>query len=94
MKTNDKYDRELIPAKLIDGEQQPSVIVDVYDIERAFDPKSPALRHALKKILCAGNRGHKNLKEDLEDIMTAVAKELMFLERNDLVDSSRGTNAV
>lgn len=82
MDTNDKYDRILKPAKLVDGKVQPEVIVDVYDIERAFDPQSPALRHALKKILCAGNRGHKDLIEDLNDIVTAVNKELLFLCRN------------
>jgi len=81
MKTNDKYDRILRPAKPNgDGSAQPSVIIDVYDVERCFDPKSPGLRHALKKILCAGERGHKDLKQDLTDIVTAVNKELMFLE--------------
>lgn len=79
METNDKYDREMQPAKLIDGKPQPKVIVDVYDVERAFDPKSPALRHTLKKILCAGERGHKDIIEDITDIQTALEKEKQFL---------------
>lgn len=51
-----------------------SVTVDVYDVLVAFDVKCPALQHLIKKALCAGLRGHKNLKQDLLDIEASASR--------------------
>lgn len=77
-----KYDRKIVPSMLVDGKQQPSVIVDVYDVEEAFEIDSPPLRHALKKILCAGLRGHKDRKQDVIDIIASCERELLRLDRS------------
>ena len=52
--------------------------VDVYDVLMAWKVINPALQHLIKKALQAGQRGHKSLNEDLEDIIVAAqrAKEL------------------
>ena len=34
--------------------------VDVYRVLELFDVSSPAIQHAVKKLLCAGGRGHKD----------------------------------
>ena len=59
-------------------EIKPGVFVDVYDVLKAWDVRNPALQHLLKKALQAGNRGHKDLLEDLDDIIVSAkrAKEL------------------
>lgn len=64
----DKYLREI----------KPGVFIDVYDVLQAFEVKNPALQHLIKKALQAGNRGHKNLETDLQDIIDSAirAKEL------------------
>lgn len=51
---------------------------DVYDILVMFGVTNPALQHLIKKALNAGNRGHKDLQEDLDDIIASAirAKEL------------------
>ena len=56
----------------------PGVYVDVYDVLKAFGVKCPALQHIIKKALAAGNRGHKDLMTDLDDIIASAlrAKEL------------------
>ncbi len=62
LKTNNKYKRQI----------KPGVSVDVYDVLKAFDVKCPALQHLIKKALAAGLRGHKDRKEDLQDIIDSA----------------------
>ena len=55
-----------------------SIEVDVYDVLTAFKPNNEALSHLVKKALCAGDRGHKNRQQDLQDIIDSAirAKQL------------------
>lgn len=54
------------------------VMVDVYDVLVAWNVRNPALQHLIKKALQAGNRGHKDLETDMQDIIDSAirAKEL------------------
>lgn len=65
---NNKYDREILPG----------VWVDVYDVLDAWKVTNPALQHLIKKALQAGDRGHKDREEDLQDIIDSAirAKEI------------------
>jgi len=36
-----------------------------------------------KKSLCAGNRGHKSLEQDLKDIITAAERRLEMIEEDE-----------
>ena len=60
-------------------EIKPGVMVDVYDVLAAWDVSNPALQHLIKKALQAGNRGHKDLETDMQDIIDSAirAKELV-----------------
>jgi hypothetical protein len=64
-----KYPFEIMP----DG-----LIVDVYDVLKAFDVTCPATQHAIKKMLMAGERGHKDKQTDLNEAIQSLqrAKEL------------------
>lgn len=66
--SNNKYQREI----------KPGVFVDVYDVLKAWDVHNPALQHLLKKALAVGQRGHKDVAEDLQDIVDSAirAREL------------------
>ena len=59
-------------------EIKPGVFVDVYSVLKAWDVRCPALQHLIKKALQAGNRGHKTLAEDMDDIVASAnrAREL------------------
>ena len=48
--------------------------IDVYDVLEAFDVRCPARQHAIKKILCAGQRGTKDELQDLEEAITALER--------------------
>lgn len=68
MSAPNKYQREI----------KPGVWVDVYDVLKAFSVVNPALQHLVKKALAVGQRGHKDVAEDLQDIIDSAvrAKEL------------------
>ena len=63
-----KYKREI----------KPGVFVDVYDVLFAWKVSNPALQHLIKKALQPGERGHKDLETDLQDIIDSAirAKDL------------------
>lgn len=69
-----KYQR-LIRGKDIDGHVA-SIVVDVYDVLTAWETTNPALQHLIKKALQPGERGHKNLVEDLKDIIASAQRAL------------------
>ena len=47
--------------------------IDVYAVLKLFDVSDPCLQHIVKKALCAGKRGHKDMMEDLQNIVdTAI----------------------
>ena len=59
-------------------EVKPGVMIDVYDVLKAWRVENPALQHLIKKALQTGQRGHKSREEDLSDIVASAirAKEL------------------
>lgn len=63
-----KYMREIAPG----------VWVDVYAVLKAWNVTNPALQHLIKKALQPGDRGHKTIVQDMQDIIDSAirAKEL------------------
>lgn len=76
-----KYQRKIIGIVETDtpNDEIGEVIIDVYDVLKAFEVTNPALQHLIKKALCAGLRGHKNIEQDMQDIIDSAvrAKELI-----------------
>ena len=70
-----KYNREIYNAA---GQ---CITVDVYDVLTAFNVTNPAAAHAVKKLLCAGLRGHKGPGTDYTEAADACrrAAELVTL---------------
>lgn len=69
---NCKYTKEI----------KPGVVVDVYDVLRAWEVQNPALMTMIRKALQVGNPGHKSKVEDMDDIIACAvrAKELECAE--------------
>lgn len=61
-----KYDREIVPG----------VFIDVYDVLSAFKTESPAVDHAVKKLLAPGKRGHKDRVTDLKEAIQSIEREI------------------
>jgi len=51
--------------------------IDVYRVLVLFGVTNPCLQHAIKKLLCAGQRGAKDKKQDVQE---AIASLLRYLE--------------
>ena len=48
--------------------------IDVYEVLKRFNVTDPCLQHIIKKALCAGQRGHKDFKNDLQDILDTAKR--------------------
>ena len=78
-----KYQRKIQGAiediERKDRQMSGVMLIDVYDVLKAFEVTNPALQHLIKKALCAGLRGHKNIEQDMQDIIDSAirAKELI-----------------
>lgn len=62
---NPKYNR---PIKTREG------CVDVYDVLLAFNVRCPAIQHAVKKLLAAGQRGDKTYEVDLREAVFSIER--------------------
>jgi len=51
--------------------------IDIYRVLILFDVTDPCLQHAVKKLLCAGNRG---VKDELKDVQESIASLTRYLE--------------
>ena len=70
-----KYDRPI--KSKTDGE---IIIADVYSILKAFDVKNPATQHAIKKLLASGQRGYKDIIQDLEEAKDSILRAIELEE--------------
>jgi hypothetical protein len=55
------------------------VTMDVYDVLRAFEVTSPAIQHAVKKLLMPGVRGHKDQLQDVQEAAQSIQREIEYL---------------
>lgn len=57
--------------------------MDVYRVCDLFEVDDAALSHAVKKLLCTGQRGHKDFKKDIEDVVDTLQRKLEMMEEDD-----------
>jgi hypothetical protein len=50
--------------------------VDVYWVLAAWEVNSAPIAHAVKKLLCAGQRGSKDRTKDLKEAMQSIQRAL------------------
>lgn len=61
-----KYKREI----------KKGVHVDVYDVLKAFKVECPAIQHAIKKMLCSGQRGVKGVEQDKREAIESIERSI------------------
>jgi hypothetical protein len=49
--------------------------LDVYAVLRMFDVADPCMQHAIKKLLCAGQRGAKDATKDVQEAIDTLARK-------------------
>ena len=48
--------------------------LDVYRILDLYEVYDPCIQHALKKLLVAGGRGHKDVSRDIQDVIDTLIR--------------------
>lgn len=57
--------------------------IDVYRVLELFEVTCPVMQHIAKKALCAGNRGHKDLRRDIQDIIDSALRKLEMMREDE-----------
>jgi len=57
--------------------------IDVYRIIDLYELHDPCFQHALKKVLVPGQRGHKDLTKDINDIIDTMKRKLEMLAEDE-----------
>ena len=50
--------------------------IDVYRVLDLFNVVNPCIQHAIKKLLCAGARGVKDERRDVEEAVSSLVRYL------------------
>lgn len=61
-----------------------SIEIDVYSVLEAFGVTCPARQHAIKKLLCCGNRGKGCEIQDLIGVDAAISRAIELQKDRDL----------
>lgn len=66
--------------------------VDVYRVLELFQVHNPSIAHAVKKLLVAGGRGHKNIEKDIKEAIVSLNRWVEMREeeseKGNFVDNS------
>ena len=54
--------------------------LDLYDVAEAWGIDSHRIFHAVKKLVMAGRRGHKDREQDLREAIVSIESELMKMK--------------
>ena len=73
---SNKYLRPIYDASC--GGECRTIMVDVYSVLDAFAVTNPAVQHAIKKLLCPGQRGTKTLLDDLMEAKASIVRAIQM----------------
>lgn len=73
--------------------KSPYKILDVYRILELWQVTDPVLQHVVKKLLCAGGRGHKDLERDIQDCIDSLLRWQEMREEDREVEAAEREQA-
>lgn len=59
--------------------------IDVYRVLEMFDVTNPSIAHAVKKLLVAGGRGHKDIKKDIKEAIVSLSRWVEMREEEQVL---------
>lgn len=57
--------------------------IDIYRILDLYRVYDPAIGHAVKKLLCAGQRGVKDARQDLIEAMSSIDRAISMMDEDE-----------
>jgi len=58
--------------------------IDIYRVLEMFDVNNPSIQHAIKKLLVAGGRGHKDIHKDIKEAVDSLNRWLEMREEENV----------
>ena len=58
--------------------------VDIYRVLSLYGVTDPCLQHAIKKLLCAGDRGAKDIEQDVQEAIDTLGRWQDMMEEDEL----------
>ena len=80
---NGKHYRFETTVKVPEGAKEVTLKLDPFRIAEIYGMTDFALLTVLKKVLCAGNRGHKDLRKDIEDCICALERKIEMMNEDE-----------
>ena len=65
--------------------------IDVYRVLELFGVNDPAIQHAVKKLLVAGGRGHKDLEKDVKEAVDSLNRWIEMREEENVPIGPKGS---
>lgn len=57
-------------------------VIDFYRLALLYNITDPCIQHAVKKLLAIGNRGHKNRRHDINDVIDSLQARLRIMDED------------
>jgi hypothetical protein len=54
--------------------EYPYDTIDIYRVLQIYEVTDPCIQHAVKKLLCAGKRGYKEVEKDVEEAIMSLQR--------------------
>jgi hypothetical protein len=58
-------------------------VVDVYRVNKLFGVTDEPIGHAVKKLLCSGNRGFKDKRKDIKEAIDSLKRFLEMMDEDE-----------
>ena len=68
--------------------------IDVYRVLSLFGVTDPCIQHAIKKLLVAGGRGHKDIEHDVQDTIDTLIRWQEMRGEDDRLEGDRVEDVV
>lgn len=73
-----KYNHYYKDISYLDG-------IDIYRVLMLYGVTDPCIAHAIKKLLCAGQRGGKDMEQDVQEAIDALVRWQDMIQEDELV---------
>lgn len=57
--------------------------IDIYRVLQVYEVTDPCIQHAVKKLLCAGQRGYKEVEKDIDEAIQSMERWKQMREEED-----------
>lgn len=62
--------------------------IDIYRVLTMWTVVEPGIQHAIKKMLCAGQRGAKEVLQDLKEAKASLDRQIEIMEEDAATDEA------